>query len=181
MSEPFHTEARSLYNDSLNVWALRLVNVPPRCDRKILARAFDSCRYVQLWLSTWKVHRQWHPMKWIKHGVLLYIIKLYNMRDSFALWLLWISLRWASLRTRMYMHTHTYTCARSLLRAPEGLGGYVRSSGGERWGFLTHRSRSSLSPRGSAMSSVWVIKSVCVCVILNSETKLLRDVFQSLF
>lgn len=177
MSEPFHTEARSLYNDSLNVWALRLVNVPPRCDRKILARAFDSCRYVQLWLSTWKVHRQWHPMKWIKHGVLLYIIKLYNMRDSFALWLLWISLRWASLRTRMYMHTHTHTLIAESPWRPRWLCKELR----RREVGVSHTPFTLELIAPGLCNELSVSDKKCVCVILNSETKLLRDVFQSLF
>lgn len=39
---------------------------------------------------------------------------------------------------------------------------YVISSGEERWGVLMHCSRSGLSPRGSALSLVWLIRAVCV-------------------
>ena len=74
-----------------------------------------------------------------------------------------------TIYTHVHTHTHTHTLVVCCWQPLEDwvVMCYVRSSRGERWGFLTHRSRSGLSPRGSAMSTVWLIRnegvSVCVC------------------
>jgi len=111
-----------------------------------------------------------HAFMWIKHG--LHCVELcsvqLSLHTSSALDFTKgvAAYMYVHRQTHTHTHTHTHIHAVCCWQPLEGwvVMCYVRSSGGERWGFLTHRSRSGLSPPGFCNElGATDKKSVCVC------------------